>query len=89
MPALSSLGLGSPHTLQVTLENTLLAGSTTGGLRFIEKKYVGFPGDGGTCCGSRTGKLALLLAGVMAAPCWSGVGECESPSRAGTCEQFV
>lgn len=62
---LSLLGLGAPNTLQITLDNYLLASTPATGFGFIEKKFVGL----GITTGSvpEPASLALLLAGMMAA----------------------
>lgn len=68
---LSLVGLGASNTLQITLENELIADTTATGFGFIEKKYVGLsimtepalpPG-----AVPEPASWTLLLAGMMAA----------------------
>jgi hypothetical protein len=65
--SLSSLALGAPQTLVVTLDNTLFASAPAGGLGFIQKTYAGFQIVTQPVSVPEPSGLALLLAGVMAA----------------------
>jgi len=60
-------GLGAPHTLLVTLDNTLFADAPVGSLGFIQKTYVGFRVLTEPAAVPEPSALALLLAGMMAA----------------------
>lgn len=59
--------MGSPQTLVVTLDNTLQASSSTGGIGFIQKTYAGFRMLTEPAAVPEPSSLALLLAGIMAA----------------------
>lgn len=65
----SPLGLGSPQTLLISLDNALFASAATGGLGFIQKTYVGFQVTTAAAPAAvpEPASWALLLAGVMAA----------------------
>lgn len=90
---LSLLGLGAPNTLQITLENELIADTPATGFGFIEKKYVGLsiiaepalpPG-----AVPEPASWTLLLAGMMAA-LLVGRRRVRAPvSMAGACEAVV
>jgi hypothetical protein len=78
--SLSSLGLGAPQTLVVTLDNTVFASAPAGGLGFIQKTYAGFQIVTQPVSVPEPSGLALLLAGVMAAVL---VGRRRLPNNAG------
>jgi hypothetical protein len=65
--SLSTLGLGAPQTLLITLDNTLFASAPTGGLGFIQKTYAGFRVVTQPAAVPEPSSWALLLAGMMAA----------------------
>ena len=65
--SLSSLGLGSPQTLLITLGNELFASASAGGLGFIQKTYAGFQVMTKPVAVPEPATGALLLGGVIAA----------------------
>jgi hypothetical protein len=73
---LSLSGLGAPTTLLINLDNELFASTTSPGLGFIEKKFVGLQiltgpaltqGSLGPAAVPEPASWTLLLAGMMAA----------------------
>jgi hypothetical protein len=62
---LSALGLGTPQTLDVTLDTTLFANAAVGSIAFIQNTYAGF--RVGTQVVPEPAGWSLLLGGLMAA----------------------
>ncbi|MHB1214980.1 MAG: PEP-CTERM sorting domain-containing protein [Thiobacillus sp.] len=82
---LSTLGLGSPQTLVVNLDNSLFASASTSGLGFIQKTYAGFQVMTEPVVSvPEPASWALLLAGVMAAVLVGGRRRERAPSMAQT-----
>jgi hypothetical protein len=66
--SLSPLGLDSPQTLLITLDNTLSASALNGGIGFIQKTYAGFRiTTEQVAVVPEPSSWALVLAGMLAA----------------------
>ncbi|MHB1085031.1 MAG: PEP-CTERM sorting domain-containing protein [Thiobacillus sp.] len=65
--SISPVGLGSPQTLVVTLDNTLTANAAPGSLGFIQKTYAGFQVLTRPVPVPEPSSGSLLLAGLLAA----------------------
>lgn len=75
-------GLGSPQTLILTLDNTLMASAVPGSLGFIQKTYVGFRVQTQQATVPEPASGLLLLAGGLAAGLAGRRRRCGSASKA-------